>query len=424
MARPIGRLTELQVQRAKPGWHNDGGGLYLRVEAKRDKDGKDRKSRWWVYRYGAGGKRYHGLGPAHTVGLADAREQARRCRQLLLEGADPISAGKARRAAIKFTAANAKTFEECARAYHESHCAGWSNRKHAREWLASLKMHVFPAIGALPVADIDTAAVLRVLEPAWTRIPESASRLRSRIEAVLDWARVHGYRTGENPARWRAHLANVLPARKQVARVQHFAALLYRDIPAFARKLRERDDVEARALQFLLLTAARAGEVCGADWSEIDQYGREGWTWGIAGARMKSRREHRVPLSKAARVVLERTPPDRRHGPIFPNPAGRGRTVTVIALWRLTQDLTDGAATTHGLRSSFRDWAGEATAFPREVAEMALAHRVGDDTEQAYLRGDLLRKRRQLMEAWARHCASVPAEKSDNVASIGGRTRG
>ena len=196
MARSIKRLTELKVLRAKRGWHNDGGGLYLRVE--------DKHRRWWVYRYGAGGKHYHGLGPAHTIGLADAREQARRCRQLLLEGADPIAAGKARRAAVRLAAATAKTLADCVEAYHAAHCAGWTNQKHAREWKASLATHVLPEIGALPVAAIDTAAVMRVLEPAWTKIPETAARLRARIEQVLDWARVRGYRAGENPARWRS----------------------------------------------------------------------------------------------------------------------------------------------------------------------------------------------------------------------------
>ena len=292
----------------------------------------------------------------------------------------------------------------------------WTNRKHAREWLASLKTHVFPGIASTPVADIDTAAVLRVLQPAWTTIPETASRLRSRIEAVLDWARVHGYRNGENPARWRGHLDHLLPARKKIARVKHHAALPYRDVAAFTRALREHDDVEARALEFVLLTAARAGEATGADWKEIEQADREGWTWAVPPERMKGQREHRVPLSKAARAVLERTPREQWHGRIFPG-------ATVHGLWKLVRELSGGSSTTHGLRSSFRDWAAEQTNFPREVAELALAHRVGDDVEAAYRRSDLLGKRRQLMEAWARYCSSAPAA-SDNVAAIGGRRHG
>jgi integrase len=415
MARLIGRLTELQVRRLGAGWHNDGGGLYLRVEGK--------GQRWWTFRYGAGGKRYHGLGPAHTIGLAEAREQARRCRQLLLEGVDPIAAGKARRAAAALEAGSSKSFAECVDAYWQAHCASWTNRKHAREWKASLATHVLPEIGALAVAAIDTAQVLRVLQPAWTAIPETASRLRSRIESVLDWARVHGYREGDNPARWRGHLDHLLPARKKLARVKHHAALPYRELPAFMCRLRERGDVEARALEFAILTAARAGEAAAADWSEIDW--ADGGTWIVPPEHMKARREHRVPLSKAARAVLERTQPERPQGYLFPNATRRDKPVTVIGLWRLTQELTGGAATTHGFRATFRDWAAEQTAFAREVAELALAHRVGDDTEQAYLRGDLLKKRRQLMEAWARYCTSAPAASDGReVVPMGGRRHG
>jgi integrase len=395
-ARLIGRLTELKVRRLPRGWHNDGGGLYLRVE--------DKERRWWVFRYGAGGKRYHGLGPVHTLGLTEAREQARACRALLLKGEDPVAAGKARRAQAALAAANAKKFAECVEAYHAAHRAGWSNQKHAREWKASLATHVLPEIGALPVAAIDTAAVLRVLQPTWTQIPETASRLRSRMEAVLDWAKVHGYRDGENPARWRGHLSSLLPARKKLARVKHHAALPYREMPEFMRELRRRDDIKARMLEFLILTAARAGEVVGADWSEIEQ-DRDGWTWIVPAERMKARREHRVPLAKAARAVLEQTPQEHRHGPIFPAVSGH-------MLWKFLRELT-ADTTVHGFRSAFRDWTAEQTNFAREVAELALAHRVGDDVEAAYRRGDLLRKRRQLADAWAKYCASVPAKAAE-----------
>ena len=402
MARLVGRLTELQVRRLGKGWHNDGGGLYLRVV--------DRDRRWWVYRYGAGGKRYHGLGPAHTIGLAEAREQARACRALLLKGDDPIAAGKARRAAAALEAANAKTLAECIEAYWSAHCGSWTNQKHAREWKASLATHVLPEIGALPVAAIDTAQVLRVLQPAWTKIPETASRLRSRIEAVLDWAKVNGYRDGENPARWRGHLDHLLPARKKLARVKHHAALPYRDMPAFMQRLREHDDVEARALEFLILNAARAGEVVGATWDEIGQDGCDCWTWTVPAGRMKARREHRVPLSRPARAVLEKTPRELRHGLIFPDAIGR--PVRGHALWKRVCELTD-AITVHGFRSSFRDWAAERTNFAREVVELALAHHVGDKVELAYKRSDLLHKRRQLAEAWGKYCASVPSKTAE-----------
>ena len=413
MARLIGRLTELQVMRAKRGWHNDGGGLYLRVETKKEKDGKERKSQWWTFRYGAGGKRYHGLGPVHTISLAAARAEATRCRQLLLEGADPIAAGRARRSAVKLAEASSKTFLWCTEQFHATHASGWDNRKHAKEWLASMRAHVLPKIGSMAVADIDTAAVVRALETPWRDIPETASRLRSRIESVLDWARVHGYRNGENPARWKGHLSNLLPSRKKRERVKHHAALPYVDAPAFMRQLRQHDEIEAPALEYIILTCARASEVAGADWSEIIEQA-DGWTWVVPPKRIKGRREHRVPLSKAARAVLERTPRAERHGRIFPGVSGH-------MVWTFLRTL-EGTATVHGFRSSFRDWAAEQTNFAREAAEIALAHRVGDDTEEAYRRGDLLRKRRQLAEAWARYCASQPAE--GEVVPIGGHARG
>jgi integrase len=396
MARLMGRLTEFQVRRLGPGWHNDGGGLYIRIV--------DKERRWWVFRYGTGGKRYHGLGAVNTIALADAREQARACRALLLRGEDPIAAGKARRAAAAREAANTKTFVECVDAYWEAHCAAWTNQKHASEWKNSVANHVLPQIGALPVVSIDTAQVLRVLEPAWTKIPETASRLRSRIESVLDWAKVKGYREGENPARWRGHLDHLLPARKKLARRKHHAALPYQDVPTFLRRLCEPDDVEARAMEFLILTAARANEVVGADWREIEA-DRNGWTWIVPPEKIKGRRPHRVPLAAAARAILEKTPRERRHGPIFPGVSGH-------MLWKRTRALTN-VATVHGFRSSFRDWVAEQTNFPREIAELALAHRVADEVEAAYQRSDLLQKRRQLAEAWGRYCTSVPSKTAE-----------
>jgi integrase len=408
MARRLGRLTEVQVRRLGKGWHNDGGGLYLHIELKHQ--------RYWVFRYGAGGKRYHGLGPLHTIGLAEAREQARKCRQLLLQGLDPITIGKAARAAVKLTEANTRTFQQCAEAYHAAHCASWSNQKHAREWLASLATHAFPAIGGLPVAAVDTSEVLRVLEPAWIAIPETASRLRHRIEAVLDWAKVRGHRSGENPARWRGHLDHILPGRKKLASVKHHAALPYRELSDFMPRLRVRDEIEARALEFVILTVVRAGELVGANWSEIAIEPGDVWTWTIPASRMKMRRKHRVPLSEAARAALEQGATGRRQGPIFPG-------VTGHRLWKFLRALT-ADATVHGFRSTFRDWAAEQTTTPREIAEMALAHRVGDDTEEAYRRTDLLNKRRALMEAWGSFCTGPAMPTADNITAIGGHVHG
>jgi integrase len=394
MARLTGRLNELKTRRLGKGWHNDGGGLYLRVE--------DKERRWWVYRYGAGGRRYHGLGPLNTLTLAEAREKARACRALLLNGEDPIAAGKVRRAAAARQAANAISFAAAVTEYWQTHCASWSNQKHAKEWLASLTAHAVPKIGTLPVASIDTPEVLSVLEPIWLKIPETAARIRNRIEAVLDWATVKNYREGENPARWRGHLKHLLPARRKRERVRHHAALAYAELPDFLRRLREGGDTEAHALEFLILTVARANEIVTADWREISEDDRTGWTWIVPPEKIKARRPHRVALAAAARAILERTPRERRHGRIFPGVSGH-------MLWKRCRALTE-AATVHGMRSTFRDWAAEQTNFPREVAELALAHRVADETERAYQRSDLLAKRRQLSEAWARYCASPPRQ--------------
>jgi integrase len=400
MARQINRLTELKMQRVKPGWHHDGLGLYLRVE------GKDR--RWWVFRYGAGGKHYRGLGPVHTIGLTEAREKARECRKQLLDGADPIAAGKAQRAAA------GNTFGECARAYHEAHRAGWRSAKHAHQWLASLTAHA-GALSDMPVAMIDTAAILKALESTWAKRPETTSRVRGRIEAVLDWAKTRGYREGENPARWRGHLENLLPRLSKRTRVKHHAALPYRDVPKFMAALRQREGDDARALEFLILTAARADEACGASWDEIDLAER---LWTIPAARMKAERLHRVPLSGAACAILEQTLADRRHGLLFPGLLRGSR-----ALWDLTKELAGRAPTTQGFRSSFRDWTSEETDFAREVAEMALAHGV-EEVEGAYRRGDLRNKRRLLMEAWASYCAGASDNQHGNVTPIRGGGHG
>jgi integrase len=318
-------------------------------------------------------------------------------------------------------AASAKTFGACVAAYHEAHRAGWSSARHATEWKKSLQTYVLPEIGGLPVASIDTAQVMRVLEPIWTRIPETASRARGRIEAVLDWAKVHAYRDGENPARWKGHLKNLLPAHRKLRRRRHHPAMHYRHVPAFVQDdLHQRDDPEARALEFIILTCARECELVGADWTEIEQGGDDGtWLWRVPSERMKTREEHRVPLSKAARAVLEKTPREKRKGAIFTGK--RGQPLSGHLIWKYLRERND-FATVHGFRSSFRDWAAEQTNFPREVAEMALAHKIGDDTELAYLRGDLIRKRRQLMDAWAAFISTAGAV-SGNVTPIGRRTR-
>jgi integrase len=393
VARTLNRLSTLKVSRAKSkGLIADGGGLYLRVTEAGTKS--------WIFRYGEGGRlRDMGLGPVHTITLAEARALATECRKLRLQGIDPIAKRHAQRATQRAAEAKAMTFVECAERYMASHEGAWRNATHRSQWVTTLRDYVYPVIGAHAVAAIGTAAVMKVLEPIWMTRTETASRVRGRIEAVLDWARARGYRDGENPARWRGHLDHLLPARAKVARVQHHPALPYAEIGAFMAKLRDDDSIPARALEFVTLTAARLGEVLGATWSEIDLANR---VWIVPAARMKMGKEHRVPLSSAAIAVLKSMQAIRHGELVFPG--AKERPITRLAVLRVVKRLA-GDVTTHGLRSTFRDWAAEQTAFPAELAEMALAHSVGSTVEAAYRRSDLFDKRRKLMDAWAAFCA-------------------
>ncbi|MGE8126823.1 tyrosine-type recombinase/integrase [Methylobacterium sp. NPDC080182] len=393
-----GKLTALGVARLKtPGMYGDGHGLWLQVT------GKGGKS--WIFRYKIAGRaREMGLGSCATWSLAEARERARECRKLTSEGVDPIEVRKVKRQEAALEAAKAITFRDCAGKYIEAHKAGWRNAIHAAQWPSSLENHVHPVIGDLPVQAIDTGSVMKVLEPIWTTRSETATRVRARIESVLDWAATHGYRRGENPARWRGHLQNLLPKRSRVKRVQHYAALPFREMATFMADLRGEDSVPARALEFAILTAARSGEALGARWSEIDM---EAGIWAIPAERMKSGVEHRVPLSAPALALLA-----KMHGlnETFVFPGSRSRRPLTDKMARDVLVKIDRAGlTVHGFRSSFRDWAGECTAFPRDLAEMALAHTVGDATERAYRRGDLFEKRRELMDAWASYATQVCA---------------
>jgi integrase len=402
MARTLNKLSPLRVQKLRrKGLHSDGGGLYLRIS--------DSGTKGWIFRFGDSGKLHdHGLGPVHTVSLPEARGLAQECRKLRLQGIDPIAHRRAAIASRKAMQAKSMTFAECAAAYIASHEAGWRNAVHSRQWTNSLQQHVHPVIGALPVAAIDTGLVMKVIEPIWTKIPETATRLRGRVESILDWARVRGYRDGENPARWRGHLDHLLPARSKVQRVEHYAALPYAEIGSFMAELRQQTSISARALEFLILTAARRGEALEARWTEIDIPNA---VWTIPASRMKADREHRVPLSGAALAVLKRMQAVRRNEFVFP---GRHGQFESKALFRVLQRLGRGDITAHGFRSSFRDWASERSNFPREVAEMALAHAIGSQVEAAYRRGDLFEKRRKLMGAWAEYC-DKPARTGDVV---------
>jgi integrase len=399
MARPIHLLKAVNVPRLanQDGMHHDGGGLYLRVVLP--------NQRSWVYRYELNGKaRTLGLGSYPAISLAKAREKADAARSLKADGRDPVGERRGQRAAAKAKATKAKTFKQCAEAYIKSRKAGWKNSKHADQWTSTLETYAYPIIGPLAVADVDRPAVLRVIAPIWNEKNETASRLRGRVEAVLDFATVNGYRAGDNPARWKGNLELAGLAKRTKA--EHHAALPYAALPAFMTSLREQEGVAARALEFAILTAARTGEIIGAPWSEID-----GDVWTVPKERMKKgEREHRVPLSKRALAILQ----EMRGKSEYLFPGGKpAEPLSNMALTMTLRRMKRDDLTVHGFRSTFRDWCGDETDFPREVAEAALAHAVGDKAEQAYRRGDALAKRRKLMEAWAAYCEQKPI--ADNV---------
>jgi integrase len=411
MARSIHRLSSVAVRNAKPGLHADGGGLYLQATESAD----HMVSKSWVFRFATGrivtsatGKqrleeRQMGLGSLIDVSLAEAREQAAECRQFRKQGIDPIESRRAAKAERMVAAAKAMTFDQAAEAYIAAHRAGWRNPKHAAQWKATLATYVSPVFGKLPASSIDTGLLLKVLEPIWATKPETAGRVRGRIEAVLDWTTARGYRTGENPARWRGHLDKLLPARSKVRKIKHHAALPYAELPAFLASLCEQEGTSARALEFTILTAARTNETIGARWPEVDLSGK---VWTVPAERMKAGREHRVPLSAAAVAIVRRAQDAGEGELVFPG--DRRKALSNMAMLMLLRRLGRDDLTVHGFRSTFRTWAAECTSFPREVIEAALAHVVGDATEQAYQRGDLFEKRRHLMEAWADFCAEAP----------------
>jgi integrase len=427
MARTAGRLSALKVTRlaSKPGMHSDGDGLYLQVT---------NGGASWIYRFMLNGRpREMGLGPLSLFGLQEARGKALECRRLRHEGIDPIEARRAARLKARLDDAKAMTFKQCGEAYIKAHRAGWRNAKHAAQWGATLAAYAEPIIGDLPVQAIDTAFVMKILEqdvrgPAgkasaslWAAKPETASRLRGRIESILDWAKVRGYRDGENPARWRGHLDKLLPARSKVRKVRHHAALPYVELPKFMADLRGQHGIAARALEFAILTAARTGEVIGARRDEID---RSEMLWTIPAARMKAGKEHRVPLCARALAILDEMKEvgsgdeaDGVSGFIFPG-AKRRQPLSNMAFLMLLRRMGRSDLTVHGFRSTFRDWAAERTNFPSEVAEMALAHTISSKVEQAYRRGDLFERRRRMMAAWEIFCFSRAEEQNGRIASL------
>jgi integrase len=384
------------VARAKPGRYGDGAGLYLLVQSP--------AAKFWSFRYvRAGRMREMGLGPASgrtAISLADARRRARDLYDMHKTGRDPLEERAVGRVLRAAEATKLVTFSEAAEHYIAAHSAGWHNARHAAQWSTTLREYAGPVIGRLSVQEVDTGLVLKVLEPIWTSRPVTAGRVRARIEAVLDWAKARGYRQGENPARWRGHLENLLSSR--VHKVRHHPALPYDQVGAFLVELRRHSGVRALALEFAVLTAARSSEVLGAEWSEI-----AGDVWTIPAGRTKTGKAHRVPLSAPAQKVLEQV---RRDGAfVFPGPDAE-QPLGDDALRGMLRRMGRGDITTHGFRSAFRDWAAERTNYPNEVAEMALGHAIRSQVEAAYRRGDLFDKRRRLMADWAAFCAApIPA---------------
>jgi integrase len=411
MPRPMYKLSQVQIGRAvkRQCTLNDGGGLYL---VSRPPNGAS-----WIFRFSRHGKdRWMGIGQYPTVTLKDARARATDARQLLSGDVDPIENRRQQRALTKLQLVRQMTFAQCAALYIASHKTAWRNAKHSAQWDATLKTYAYPLIGSLPVAAVDTSFVMKALQPIWSAKPETASRLRGRIEAILNWATVSEFRTGLNPARWRGHLDNLLPARNKIAKVEHHAALPYADVPAFMVKLRHQEGMAARALEFLILTAARTGEVMGARWPEINLREK---LWTIPAERMKAGKEHRVPLSPRAVEILEavRPGPSEADGYVFPGNKAK-KPLSNMAFSMLLRRMECIDMTAHGMRSSFRDWCAERTNFPSEVAEMALAHSVGNKVEAAYRRGDLYVKRQQLMDHWATFCASPAPVATTGVIPI------
>lgn len=413
MARKAKELSALELGRlTTPGYHFVGGvaGLILQVT--------ETTARSWILRATVGGRRRDiGLGGFPDVTLAGAREAARISREKIKAGIDPVAERQAARSTLAAAVASAMTFKQAAQKYIEANEAGWKNAKHAAQWTSSLEAYAFPSIGGLQVAHIDTSHIVGILEPIWNSKTETASRVRGRIESVLDWAKVRGFRKGENPARWKGHLDHILPPRAKVQKVHHHTALDYRDVGAFMAALKAQDGTGARALEFAILTATRSGEVRGATWAEFDL---EAGVWIIPAGRMKAEKEHRIPLSQPALGLLNSLPRMAGTTLVFPNAKNvelSDMTMTSVIRrmneaatkadsngWR---DSAGKAVTCHGFRSTFRDWAGETTAYPREVIEHALAHQLKDKAEAAYARGTLFDKRRRLMADWAKHCTTV-----------------
>ena len=394
MAGEPGKLTALAVTRAKkPGVYGDGGGLYLQVAPG--------GARSWIFRFQIKRqRRYMGLGGLADVTLSEARRKAAEARKVLADGIDPIEAARAQAKDLAAKSANATTFQEATERYVAAHASGWKNAKHSAQWTSTLQTYAFPVFGDVSVSSVDVNMVLKVLEPIWADKNETARRVRGRIEAILDWASARNMRTGDNPARWRGLLMHLLAKRSKVSAVMHHAALPYTTIGEFMATLGDQEGIAAKALEFTILTAARTSEVIGARWQEIDL---DAAIWTVPADRIKAGKEHRVPLSAPAVAIAKAMSKTRQSEFVFPG-GRRERPLSNMAMAGVLKRMGRDDITVHGFRSCFRDWAAEQTNYPREVAEMALAHAVGDKVEAAYRRGDLFEKRKKLMAAWSKFC--------------------
>lgn len=408
MKRKVNRLEPLDVARMKtPGYYPDGLNLYLQVSAAKTKS--------WVLRYTLVGKsREMGLGTFPTFSLADARERAKAARQLLADGICPLETKRSKILADRLSAASVITFEDAAARYIKTHESGWKNLKHVGQWRRTIATFASPFIGRLPVHAIDNKAVVNVLEPIWNSKRETATRLRARIEKILDWATTMKYRSGDNPAKYKGNLDNLLTKSKKI--VEHHPALPFIEIGAFMATLRTMPGMGALALQFIILTATRTSEVLKAQWSEFDL---GAGVWVIPKERMKAGKEHAVPLSSEAVEILHKAGWEMRESE-FVFAGVNGKALSNMACLAVLKRMERPGLTVHGFRSTFRDWCSESTAYPSDVAEMALAHTIKDKTEAAYRRGDLFDKRTRMMEDWAAYCATVRTS-ADKVVSIRGK---
>ena len=409
MARALNRLSALEVRGAKrPSLLADGGNLYLQIS--------DSGAKSWLFRFMRQGQsRAMGLGSLNAVGLAKAREKAAKCREQLADGIDPIEARKIDKAKRTASDRNTITFKDAADAYIAAHDAGWKNEKHAVQWRNTLKTYAHPELGKFAVSVIDTSMVLRVLEPIWVTKTVTAGRLRGRIERVLDWAGAKGYRTGDNPARWRGHLDNLLPAQNRVHEVRHQRSLPYAEIADFLVRLRSQPGIAARALELNILTVSRTKEIDLATWDEID-FAQE--VWNRPGEHMKNGTDHRQPLSQRAVEILIEARKIATGDFIFPGQKP-GKPLSDMAMISVLRRMGVDAVT-HGFRATFRTWAEEKTGHPLAVLEQAMAHTISDKLVAAYQRGDLFEKRRRLMNTWAAYCAKE--RPADNVVAINAGT--